>query len=72
MERDNLINKLRALEYSKDLAEKTNSALNFEVKDLKGQVDALMLRLERERLQQEKILEKKYQMRAETDINKAN
>ena len=72
MERDNLTNKIRALEYSKDIVDKACNQLNAEKRALAGQVEEFKSELEKERLFQEANLTKRLKERERRELYAAN
>jgi uncharacterized protein (DUF3084 family) len=59
LERDNLLNRTRSLEYTKDLIEKACTQLNGEKRQLAAKVEELKQELDKERMYQEALLNKK-------------
>lgn len=59
LERDNLTNRTRSLEYTKDLIEKACTQLNGEKRQLASKVEELKQELDKERMYQEALLNKK-------------
>ena len=72
MEKDNQTNKIRALEYSKDIVDKACTQLNAEKRALAGQLEEIKTELDKERLFQEANLTKRLKERERRELYAAN
>jgi len=72
MERDNMVNKIRALEYSKDIVDKACAQLNAEKRAIVGQLEETKAELDKERLFQEANLNKRLKERERRELYAAN
>lgn len=69
MERDNLVNRIKTLKQSKAMIEKAASQLALEKRALINQVEECKMILDREKSQQELILNQKLRQKEEKEIN---
>jgi len=68
LERDNLLNKIKSLEYSIDLVEKSSTQINSEKRELQNELDDLNLELEKERTHQETLLAARLKQREKKEL----
>ncbi|CAG9319355.1 unnamed protein product [Blepharisma stoltei] len=72
LERDNLLNKIKALKHTKQMIEKACRQAAADKRDLQNQVEDMKMDMEREKTQQEALLTKRLKEREKKELSIAN